>query len=305
MALKLNERYPGRFNNPTSDYPQGSFKNRTAPNAKDGSYLEQDWANDKEGFFQSLIQMAGLSPNGLVDKVGSSQFYDALLSVISQRSSGRFIGVQRFATPGTFTYTPTPGTSSVVVEVQGGGGAGGGCGAAAAGQISIATGGNAGAYAKSRITTGFSGASIVVGGGGSGRTGLSGLSGGASSFGVLVTAPGGVGGALYAGTAIQTVVNINFAGQTIASGGNIINASGGQGAPAIASQVSGGSSGNGGDSLFGAGAIGAPVISGSFFNGNSSACVGAAGSGAASTNGTGAAGGGTGAAGIVIVWEYA
>lgn len=82
MALKLNERYPGRFNNPTSDYPQGSFKNRTAPNAKDGSYLEQDWANDKEGFFQSLISASGLVPSGVADKVGASQYYDAMLTVL-------------------------------------------------------------------------------------------------------------------------------------------------------------------------------------------------------------------------------
>lgn len=54
MSLKLNERYPGRFNNPSTDYPGGSFKNRTTPDSKDGSYLEKDWANDKEGFFQSL-----------------------------------------------------------------------------------------------------------------------------------------------------------------------------------------------------------------------------------------------------------
>ncbi|MHC3822512.1 glycine-rich domain-containing protein [Pseudomonas sp. G3-19] len=82
MALKLNERYPGRFNNPSADYPQGSFKNRTTPTAKDGSYLEQDWANDKEGFFQSLISVAGVTPSGTADKVGTSQYYDALLTVL-------------------------------------------------------------------------------------------------------------------------------------------------------------------------------------------------------------------------------
>lgn len=223
---------------------------------------------------------------------------------IESTTSGRLINIQTFTTPGTFTYSPTAGTKSVIVEVQGGGGAGGGVGAAAAGQISIAPGGNAGAYAKSRITAGFSGASIVVGSGGGGRTGLSGLSGGASSFGGLVTAPGGPGGILYAGSSLQAVININSAVQTIASGGNIINASGGHGAPAMASQGAGGGSGNGGDSLFGAGAVGVPVVSGSFFNGSSSSCAGAAGSGASSTNGTGPAGGGNGATGIVIVWEY-
>ena len=84
MSLKLNERYPGRFDNPSSQYPQGSFKNRSAPDVFDGSYLEKDWANDKEGFFQSLLVGAGISPNGSVDSVGASQFFDALISVIQQ-----------------------------------------------------------------------------------------------------------------------------------------------------------------------------------------------------------------------------
>lgn len=83
MALKLNERYPARFDNPSADYPQGSFKNRTSPTAKDGSYLEKDWANDKEGFFQSLMFSASIEANGAVDKVGSSQYYNALLAIIS------------------------------------------------------------------------------------------------------------------------------------------------------------------------------------------------------------------------------
>jgi hypothetical protein len=82
MALKLNERYPGRFNSPTAQYPQGSFKNRTAPGAKDGSYLEQDWANDALAFLSSLLSGAGLTANGSVDTVGASQYYTALQSII-------------------------------------------------------------------------------------------------------------------------------------------------------------------------------------------------------------------------------
>ncbi|WP_448693607.1 hypothetical protein [Pseudomonas rhizophila] len=95
MSLKLNERYPSRFNNPSSDYPQGSFKNRTAPGALDGSYLEQDWANDKEGFFQSLIATAGIVPSGDVDKVGASQYYDALLEVIRDNSDIDYLNTVR------------------------------------------------------------------------------------------------------------------------------------------------------------------------------------------------------------------
>lgn len=105
MSLKLNERYPGRFNNPSADYPGGSFKNRTTPDAKDGSYLEKDWANDKEGFFQSLLSAAGITASGTVDKVGASQFFDALQQ-LKQNQSG-----VAFATTGpsaALVLTPTP-----------------------------------------------------------------------------------------------------------------------------------------------------------------------------------------------------
>jgi hypothetical protein len=74
MSLKLNERYPGRFSNPTAAYPQGSFKNRTAPGALDGTYLEKDWANDQLAFLSSLLDAAGIAPNGNVDQVGASHY---------------------------------------------------------------------------------------------------------------------------------------------------------------------------------------------------------------------------------------
>ena len=109
MSLKLNERYPGRFNNPSEDYPGGSFKNRTTPDAKDGSYLEKDWANDKEGFFQSIVAAMGVAPNGLVDKVGASQFFDCLLQLAQNQIA------QAFPTAGTataLTLTPVPAISA-------------------------------------------------------------------------------------------------------------------------------------------------------------------------------------------------
>ncbi|UTC25964.1 tail fiber protein [Phage vB_KsaM-C1] len=80
MALKRNERYPNRFDNPSTDHPQGAFKNRTSPSSQDGSYLEKDWANDWDGFFARLLAVAGITPNGNVDTAQASQYYDALLA---------------------------------------------------------------------------------------------------------------------------------------------------------------------------------------------------------------------------------
>lgn len=87
MALKRNETYPGRFSNPTDDHPQGAFKNRSAPGAQDGSYLEQQWANDWDGFFGRLLTLAEVTPNGEVDTASSSQYYDALKSLFLQRAN--------------------------------------------------------------------------------------------------------------------------------------------------------------------------------------------------------------------------
>lgn len=81
MALKRNETYPGRFENPTTSHPQGAFRNRSAPNAQDGSYLEQQWANDWDGFFGRLLTVAGITPNGDVDTALASQYYDALAAI--------------------------------------------------------------------------------------------------------------------------------------------------------------------------------------------------------------------------------
>lgn len=82
MAIDRFARYPGRFDPPTSASPQGAFKNRTAPGAKDGSYLERDWANDWDGFFGSLLRSAGMTPDGTPDTALSSQYFSAMNSVV-------------------------------------------------------------------------------------------------------------------------------------------------------------------------------------------------------------------------------
>ena len=86
MALKRNERYPGRFGNPNAAHPQGAFKNRTSPTSQDGSYLESDWVNDWDGFFARLLTVAGTTPNGNVDTGTSSQYYDSLITVVKSLS---------------------------------------------------------------------------------------------------------------------------------------------------------------------------------------------------------------------------
>jgi len=122
MALELDSRYPGRFNPGDADYPQGSFKNRTAPGALDGSYLEQDWANDKEGFFQRLMAQAGLTANGEVDTALASQYYDALLQVIADNAAADPLNaaIATVAAASTINLTTgAPDTSQLVISGTG------------------------------------------------------------------------------------------------------------------------------------------------------------------------------------------
>lgn len=86
MALQRDARYPGRWTAASGGHPQGAFKNRTAPGALDGSYIEQDWANDWDGYFGSLLGAAGLTPNGNVDAVGASQYFSALGALLDRVS---------------------------------------------------------------------------------------------------------------------------------------------------------------------------------------------------------------------------
>lgn len=86
MAINLNDRYPGETNRPDENYPYGSFRDRTTPTSKDGTKLQQDWANDMFSFQWRLLEEAGMTPDGTVDTVGKSQYFDALIEVIKQNS---------------------------------------------------------------------------------------------------------------------------------------------------------------------------------------------------------------------------
>lgn len=92
MAQNLSDLYPGRVNAPDAAYPGGSIKNETTPTvpappttpgSNDGTPLDKDWANDHEGFLQSIMAEAGISANGLIDNATASQRKDALKVILS------------------------------------------------------------------------------------------------------------------------------------------------------------------------------------------------------------------------------
>lgn len=107
MALQRDTLYAGRFSTATSSHPQGAFKNRTTSTAQDGSYLEAQWLNDWDGFFGSLLSKAGLTPDGNVDAVGASQYFNALLTVASVAPVGTSRNLKCSVTTASTTATFT------------------------------------------------------------------------------------------------------------------------------------------------------------------------------------------------------
>lgn len=212
----------------------------------------------------------------------------------------RLLNIQVFSTVGSSVYTPTPGTTSIVVEVQGGGGAGGGAAATGAGAMSIGSGGTAGAYGLSRLTTGFSGQTVTVGAGGTPNSGTNGGNGGQSSFGAIITAPGG-GGGIRVGPASPGTAGSGAPAGASASGGNIRNTAGSPGGWAFSATATSQFGGIGGASPLGGG--GTVTTTGATPGAASS--FGSGGAGASQGASAGALAGGAGAQGIVTIWEYA
>lgn len=121
MSLQLDTRYSGRFTAASTDYPQGSFKNRTTETSQDGSYFEKDWANDELGFRSAILNAVGATANGDVDTAASSQVFDALMQIIRTNAIG-VVGQSRNLkmTISTASATGTLTADEIVVETSSG-----------------------------------------------------------------------------------------------------------------------------------------------------------------------------------------
>lgn len=120
MALDPNSRYPANTGAPDADYPLGSAVNVSEPGAGDGTPLEKDWVNDLWGFLQSLLDEAELAADGNPDKVGASQYLDAVLAIIAAVASGDAGAVQAaLDAHTTATGTNVHGLGTMSTRAQG------------------------------------------------------------------------------------------------------------------------------------------------------------------------------------------
>ncbi|MGX9966059.1 glycine-rich domain-containing protein [Roseomonas sp. F4] len=282
-----------RIHHPTAGASPPAVDSHATPGYPNNATILTPWA-----FHQVVEELRAIivAGGGTPDKSSVTQVRDNLANLYKP---GRLIGVQVFSASGT--YTPSAGTASVVVEAVGGGGGGGGAVISGSGNCAAALPGNAGAYGKGRYTSSFSGVTVTIGAGGTGGTGASGGNGGTTSFGALLSCPGGPGGgpgAAEAGSASGG--NGNTSG--LPSGANVVGAVGGLGGPTFGfstGQVA--FAGAGGSSHFGSGGVGASAN----LTGGNAQTPGSGGAGSFGQENSATLTGGNGAVGRVIVWEFA
>jgi hypothetical protein len=227
----------------------------------------------------------------LKDKI-SQAFADARYAL--KTAAVGVVNTQVFTSSGT--YTPSVGLLYAQVEVIGAGGGGGGA-SGGGGTSSAGAGGGGGGYARGIFDAATIGSSqtVTIGAPGTGGTGnVIGNNGGTCSFGILLSASGGLGGnGCGAVTQGGSVGGLGGAG----AGGDIQGA-GDTGGNGVVTSPTDCASGGGGGTTYGGGGL-AQVDA----NGGNGQGYGGGGAGAGN-HGVSNRTGGTGASGVVIVTEY-
>lgn len=88
MAIDPSTRYGVQVDTSTdpTGYPYGQARNITVGGDGTGTPFEKDHLNDLWGFEQALLDEAGITPSGTPDKVGASQYLDALDTLYYRQS---------------------------------------------------------------------------------------------------------------------------------------------------------------------------------------------------------------------------
>lgn len=78
MAIIPETKYTGKIKPSSAEYPYGEARNITVPGDGTGTPWEAALVNDIFGFQQSLLEEAEITPSGNPDKVGASQYLEAV-----------------------------------------------------------------------------------------------------------------------------------------------------------------------------------------------------------------------------------
>jgi hypothetical protein len=266
----------------TPGYATGGILGGLAP-----SDIDPDAFNAHQEELASIVLAAG----GTLDKTNNGQVLPSLNILFG---SGRLLNVQTITASGT--YTPTAGMNTATAYCQGAGAGSGGLPACTADQYAISGGACSGALAIGRFTAAQIGASQPVIIGAAGAAGASGGGtgggGGSTSFGALLTAPGGIG-TPSAGPTSSALLVMNGSSTLVSpTGGTIANVLSNPGAYSL-----GGAAISGAAGITAVGGIGgvSPLFGGRAY--------GSGGPGAAIAGGS-AVPGNAGYPAILIIYEY-
>lgn len=97
MALNLTVVYPAQVLSGVPGYPYGKPRNVTVSGDGTGTPWEAQLVSDWSGFFQSLLATAGFVPSGSPDRVGASQYTDAIKFMIANVNSDTHVNGTEFA----------------------------------------------------------------------------------------------------------------------------------------------------------------------------------------------------------------
>jgi hypothetical protein len=290
-------RVPNKFG-PGKD----GFTNGDAVGGIPATDLEDNWFDSVQEEIANAVEASGqtLDPNDRTQLTKAMRGRLLRTSVYTNSAGTQLVSVDGAAatSTGATTFAPLSGTAYVDVEAVGGGGAGGGAATTGASQTSVGAGGGAGAYARGRFSSASAaGAVVTVGAGGAGVAGAGGNGGGTTSFGSLLTCPGGSGGQRLGPSAAPLYAS---SGVSLSSTGGYIVGSGAAGEIHFGFDNNNAFGGNGGTSYFGGGAARSGGATG-----GAGVSPGSGGGGTVTPPSNGQRTGGAGAPGVLIVREYA
>jgi hypothetical protein len=242
---------------------------------------------------------APLSAGDIITGNAIEVMFDGVqFQLLGASGAGRLINVQIFTSSGT--YTPTAGATSIIVEGIGGAGAGAGAANPGVGAANAGGPGGNGAWGRKRIS-GPTSQTITIGAGGTPTTGAGG-NGTTTSFGALLTLPGGTGAPAPTASASAALSGSYGAGAGGPTGADVGSA-GGNGTAGLILASSSALAGTASNSQFGQGGAG-PGANAPLSSNGSAGGRGAGGGGGVAVGSVTAATGGAGGAGLIIVWEY-
>ena len=86
MAINPLTQYPGKIAAASGDYPYGQAQNITTPSDGTGTPWEAALVNDLFGLQQALLKSAAIVPSGTPEKVGASEYLQAIVELASGRA---------------------------------------------------------------------------------------------------------------------------------------------------------------------------------------------------------------------------